>query len=186
METSNKRQTKPAKPKKCKVCKEPFTPLRPLARVCSPDCALKMLRQADEKIERADLKARKEAVKTRREWMAEAQSAVNAYVRERDKDLPCISCGRHHEGQYHAGHYLSRGAHPELALDPLNIYKQCQPCNTHLSGNQINFRKGLIERIGLAEVEWLEGPHEPSKPNIEKLKAIKENYRLMLKELKHD
>lgn len=174
------------KPKKCKSCKEHFTPVRPLQSVCSPDCALVLLRKADEKIERADIKARKEKLKTRRDWMNEAQAAVNAYVRERDKDLPCISCGRFHQGQYHAGHYLSRGAHPELALEPLNIHKQCQPCNTHLSGNQINFRKGLIERIGLAEVEWLEGPHEPAKPSIEKLKAIRNNYRLMLKELKND
>lgn len=118
--------------------------------------------------------------------MKEAQAAVNAYVRERDRDLPCISCGRFHQGQWHAGHYLSRGAHPELALDERNLAKQCQPCNTHLSGNQLEYRKGLIARYGIDHVEWLEGPHEAKKYTIDDLKAIRDEYKQKLKAIKKD
>lgn len=158
----------------------------------TPECATKIARRKREekerqeaKIERKATKEAKDRLKSRADWMREAQAAVNAYVRERDKDLPCISCGRHHQGQYHAGHYLSRGAHPELALDPRNIYKQCAPCNNHLSGNQINFRKGLISRCGIELVEWLEGPHEPKHYTADQIKAIRDEYRKKLKELKN-
>jgi hypothetical protein len=179
------------KTKCCKVCKTEYQPRAYLQVVCGPQCAAKYAAELRRKAgiesakkERAELKAKKEKLKTRSDWARETQSAVNAYVRLRDAHLPCISCGRHHQGQYHAGHYLSRGAHPELAYEPMNMAKQCQPCNTHLSGNQINFRKGLIDRIGLDWVEWLEGPHEPKKWTVEELKAIRDKFRALTKQLR--
>lgn len=177
--------------RKCKVCGERYEPTRQMQVTCGIECALihgrrnqDKAREKQAKAERKQIKERKERIKSRADWMREAQSAVNAYVRERDRDMPCISCGRHHQGQYHAGHYLSRGAHPELALDTRNIYKQCSVCNNHLSGNQIEYRKGLIVRMGLALVEWLEGPHEPMHYSIDDLKAIRDKYRAKLKEIK--
>lgn len=175
----------------CRVCKCKFAPARSIQPTCdSFECKLTYATRHAEKIaairakeRRNDAKKEKESLKTRREWLNEAQAAVNAYVRMRDKDLPCISCGRFHQGQYHAGHYLSRGAHPELALNPINIAKQCAPCNTHLSGNQVRFRTGLIARIGIELVEWLEGPHEPKRYTIEDAKRIRDEFRSKLKEL---
>ena len=102
-------------------------------------------------------------------------TAVNAYVRTRDDKEPCISCGRYHEGQYHAGHYRSTGSSPALRFDLANIHKQCMPCNTHLHGNLIPYRVNLIQKIGLAEVERLEGPQEPKKYTIDELKDIISN-----------
>lgn len=177
--------------KKCKCgCGESFTPRNTLQIAATVDCAMKLARKQRESAERqvakvarkADREA-KEKLKTRSDWMKEAQTAVNAYVRERDKELPCISCGRFHEGQWHAGHYLSRGAHPELALEQRNIHRQCAPCNTHLSGNQVKFRLGLIARHGVELVDWLEGPHEPKRYTIDELKAIRDEYRTRLREL---
>jgi hypothetical protein len=180
---------KRVKPKKCKVCRAEFHPRATMQIVCGARCAAEYAKKQREKIgresakkERAEARAKKEKLKTRSDWAKEAQAAVNAFVRERDRDQPCISCGRMHHGQWHAGHYLSRGAHPELAYEPLNIHRQCAPCNTHLSGNQINFRKGLIGRIGIASVEWLEGPHEQTKHTIDDLKEIKAMY---MKKLRH-
>lgn len=101
----------------------------------------------------------------------------------RDADKPCISCGRHHTGQYHAGHYMSRGARPELAYEPLNCHKQCSPCNTHLSGNLALYRQSLVREIGLQQVEWLEGPHDPKHYTVDDLKAIKAKYTALAREL---
>jgi hypothetical protein len=123
-------------------------------------------------------------VKTRSEWLKEAQAAVNAYVRERDRDLPCVSCGRYHEGQYHAGHYRSVGSCPELRFDVRQIWKQCSACNNYLSGNLINYRAELLRRVGAEVLEWIEGPHEPKRYTIGDLKAIRDDYRQKLKALR--
>lgn len=144
--------------------------------------ARKLERQGRQK--RKEIREQKERLKTKAQHRKEAQCAVNAYRRELFKGEPCISCGRHHRGQYHAGHYMSRGAHPELALVEENIWKQCQPCNVHLSGNLLNFRAALIKRVGVEFVEWLEGPHEPVKHTVEDYKRIKAEYRKKLRELK--
>ena len=95
-----------------------------------------------------------------------------------------MSCGRHHDGQYHAGHWRSVGANPELRFEPLNVWKQCAPCNTHLSGNLVNYRTSLLQRIGAEKVAWLEGPHPVRKYTIEEIKGIKAEYRAKTRELK--
>lgn len=180
----------PLKLKRCRYCKAQFTPVRPMQSVCDWSCGhaliLKRKADADAKKVKAETRERKEKLKRRADWIREAQQSVNAWVRERDKDLPCISCGRHHQGQYHAGHYLSTGARPNLRFDPANIHKQCQPCNTHLSGNLLNYRIGLITKIGLQAVEALEADQEPRKHSIDELRAIRDLYRWKLKELKRD
>ena len=183
--------------RRCKVCRQPFEPRPPRALVCSEDCAgafavskrLKEERRAEkaaQALERKDTKARKERLKSRSELAREAQQAFNQWVRLRDADKPCISCGRHHEGQYHAGHYLSVGARPELRYEPLNVWKQCSPCNTHLSGNAVLFRQALVREIGLERVEWLEGPHPAKKYTADELRAIKTEYAAKARELKRE
>lgn len=170
--------------KKCKVCTELFTPRRAMQRVCSVECsqaeAVRVRQHAEKKADRA----KREKLKPRADWLKEAQTAFNAWVRLRDDALPCISCGRNHQGQWHAGHYLSTGARPELRFEPDNVHKQCQPCNTHLHGNLVLYRLALIEKISLDRVEWLEGPHEPQKWSIDDLKAIKAEYSRKARELK--
>lgn len=172
------------KQRRCKACKQPFTPSRPLQTVCSPLCAHAIVQINKAKVIRREVKDGRERLKTRAQWMREAQQAVNAYVRARDAALPCISCGRHHDGQWHAGHYLSTGARPELRFDLDNIHKQCAPCNTHLSGNLVLYRAALIVKVGMATVERLEGPQAPKHYSIDDLKAIRDKYRAMIKELK--
>lgn len=140
--------------------------------------------RAAAKVERAETRRRKDALKSKADWAREAQTAFNAWIRARDEGLPCISCGRHHQGQWHAGHYLSTGARPELRYTETNVHRQCAPCNTHLSGNAVLYRIGLIERIGLQAVEWLEGPHELPKWTAEDYRAIRDTYRAKLKEMR--
>lgn len=176
--------------KKCKACRKPFTPARPLQCACSPGCALELviLSRAKEELKEKKAERRKDAetrarLKSRKELEREAQAEVNKFIRARDAEKPCISCGRFHGGQWHAGHYLTTGARPELRFNELNIHKQCQPCNTHLHGNLVLYRVNLIERIGLDMVEWLEGPHEPLKLTREDLIELRNTYRRKAKEL---
>ena len=137
------------------------------------------------KADRAETRRRKEAIKTLADLKREAQTALNRWiVHVRDKDRPCISCGRFHQGAWHAGHYLSRGAAPQHALNPLNVWKQCAPCNTYLHGNLIPYRVRLIELIGIDAVESMESDNRPRKWTREELISIRETYRLKLKEMK--
>lgn len=167
--------------KACHVCEKKFSPINSMAKACSPRCALRLVK-AQKKAEKDATRAKRLALKPRSKWMAEAQQAFNAWIRQRDADLPCISCGREHDGQWHAGHYLTVGARPELRFDPRNVHKQCQPCNTHLHGNIVLYRLELIRRIGQEAVEFLEGPHEPAKFSIDELRCIRDGYRLMTKQ----
>lgn len=66
----------------------------------------------------------------------------------------------------------------------MNVHKQSAPCNNHLSGNQAEYRKRLIKKIGEAEVLRLESDHEPKHYTIDDLKEIKAKYTAMAKELK--
>ena len=176
--------------KTCRVCRQPFEPRQPMQAVCGVACAKELAasirgkaeKQAAIKQRKAD-RERKDKLKSRADLAREAQAVFNQWVRLRDADKPCISCGRHHEGQYHAGHYLSVGARPELRYEPLNVWKQCSPCNTHLSGNAVLFRQALVREIGLDRVEWLEGPHQAKKYTADELRAIRDLYRAKLREL---
>ena len=165
----------------CAVCQKDFTPARMGQKVCGYRCSAKIGPLA-RKVERAATRVAWDRLKTRSAWAKEAQTAFNAYIRGRDSALPCISCGRHHTGQIHAGHYLSTGARPELRFNEDNCHAQCQPCNTHLHGNLVLYRVELIRRIGLEAVERLEGPHPAAKLTTADLRAIRDKYRSKLKE----
>ena len=178
---------------KCKQCKEPFTKIRPMQSTCSIPCALGLVEAkkakaqakaaAEERRLTAEARVR---LKTRSELANEAQAAVNAYVRLRDAGLPCVSCLRHHQGQYHAGHYMSRGARPDLRFDLDNIHKQCAPCNEHLSGNIALYRIELVKRIGQAGVDRLEGPAQQEKMTRDQLIELKAKFRAMARELEKE
>ncbi|EGB7356638.1 recombination protein NinG [Escherichia coli] len=188
--------------RKCKVCGEWFHPAYDNVRWCSPEhgtiLAIELRTREKVKALARKIKAQKEAEKAARRRQAErrkavrplswfirqAQQAFNAFIRYRDRDLPCISCGRHHEGQYHAGHFRTTGAHPELRFDEDNCHKQCAPCNNHLSGNLTAYRPALIARIGQSRFDALMGPHEIPKWTRDDYIRIRDEYRRKLRELK--
>ena len=169
--------------KKCKTCRTEFAPIKPMQSVCSPSCALSLATSKRAKAlkveqvkDKRETKQKLDKLKSKAQWAKEAQTEFNKFIRLRDADQPCISCGRHHTGQYHAGHFLSVGARPELRFTESNVHKQCAPCNTHLSGNAVLFRARLLERFGIELVEWLEGPHAPRRDTVDTLIALKREY----------
>lgn len=114
-----------------------------------------------------DKQARKEKLKTRSDRIREAQTAFNRYVRLRDVNKPCISCGSMPEqkvgGTRDCGHYLSRGAHSQHRFRLDNVASQCVKCNRYLSGAPSHFRLGLIERWGEDRITVLECDRYPRK-----------------------
>lgn len=182
------------KPKRCPICRDTFTPARTLQKVCSPACAAK---DAERKRERAQARMAREATKTARqrlesmkgipELVREAQKAFNAFIRERDSGLSCISCGQISEqkrgGTMECGHYRSTGAAPQHRFNELNAHLQCSRCNRYMSGNVVEYRRNLVERIGLERVEALESDNKPHKWSRDELRAIRDDYRRKLREL---
>lgn len=188
------------KKRKCRNCKG-FYPVDsgivvPLGFFHSMDCATeyrftdaaksKVAREKKkaEKEFRAETKHRKDGLKPLYHWLKLTQVSVNAYILVRDKDKPCVSCGAYDVEEFHAGHYLSVGGHPSLRFETLNLAKQCSKCNTHLSGNQTNYRIELVNRIGEDKVLWLEGPHKAKHYTRDQLKEIRVEYNRKTRELK--
>lgn len=87
--------------------------------------------------------------------LKEAQKVFNAWVRRRDQDFLCISCGKHHD-KYDAGHYVPQGSSSFLRFHPDNVSKEGSSCNAFDKFHLVGYRKRLIEKIGLEKVEWLE------------------------------
>lgn len=202
---------KEVKQKTCKSCGTKFRPSLSTQKACSVACALALAPQGRETArkaiadrERREIQVRKEKLKTRSDYVQEAEKAVRDYRRTYELSIGsgCISCGKTQEeiqaaqgwktgGAFDAGHFLGKGARPELRMEPMNIWLQCKGCNAGSSkyarkGETVaqGFRTGLIDRIGLEAVEALEADHAPRKHTIEDLKAIKAEYRAKTKQLK--
>ncbi|WP_409072269.1 recombination protein NinG, partial [Klebsiella quasipneumoniae] len=124
---------------------------------------------------------KRESFKTKAQWDKEAQSAFNRYIRIRDEGKPCVSCGSPLIGKSNyltgsaidASHYRSRGAASHLKFNVFNVHSACTRCNRQLSGNAVEYRIHLIERIGLDRVERLEADNEPRRFDIPYLQRIK-------------
>ncbi len=181
--------------KSCNVCNKAFVVKRMGHVVCSPKCAIKSAEEKGPKLGPVfnpnekqlklpfmdAVKKTRTIKKTKTEkpksfYVNKFQSLFNKYIRTRDKDDPCISCGKHRT-TYHAGHYLSVGGHTELRFNEDNVHKQCVYCNVFLSGNLLNYRNGLINKIGLERVLILESKHEPNKLTIPDIKELILNYK---------
>jgi hypothetical protein len=176
------------KEKTCAQCGTQFRPFSSTSRVCSPICASKWVR-ASNRLEREQFKARKEAVATIKQLIAKTQTAFNAYIRARDAGKNCICCGQPFEpmkpgGSVDAGHWRSRGAAPQLRFDEANVHAQRKNCNRPGGAKAGPFRAGMIERVGIAEVERLEADNTVRKWTRTELIAIRAQYVEKLKELK--
>lgn len=135
-------------------------------------------KQFAKKAIRKDIKERKEKLKTRSDYMKEAQIAFNAYIRVRDRGRACVSCGAiqgdiKHGGSFDAGHYRSVGSAPHMRFNVFNCHSQCKKCNNHLSGNAIVYRNALCKRFGSEFVERLDNNNEIRRFDIPYLKRIK-------------
>jgi hypothetical protein len=167
-----------------------------MAVCCSPICALtyaRSVRGKEEKVrqvkEKRETKTKLDALKKIPELVEEAQKAFNLFIRTRDADKPCICCGKplgdgDVGGRFDCGHYRSRGSASHLRFNEDNAHGQRKYCNRHGAGRAVDFRIGLIARIGLDRVEALEADNTPHKWTREELITIKAEYTAKAKALK--
>lgn len=181
--------------KACRVCRNCFEPRNSMQSVCSPRCAVKLatslqkLRKAEKSVQAKVDRAKREALKTIPDLIREAQVAFNAYIRARDAGKPCICCGRPLDDSggvrgsgYDAGHYRSTGSAPHLRFNENNVHAQRKQCNRFGAGRAVDYRIGLIQRIGAAAVEALESDNRVHKWTREELVQIRATYVRKLKE----
>jgi len=185
------------KPKACRVCRAKFTPARPMQTTCSVPCAIEWGSRQLAKKQAKEARQAKAADRTKREGMKglpelkkEAQHAFNAFIRARDRKAghSCICCGKPLRwgvfgGAVDAGHYRSTGSADNLRFNEDNAHAQDAQCNRHGAGRAVDYRLGLIARIGLERVEALEAANQPAKWQRDQLRAIRDTYRAKTNQL---
>lgn len=173
--------------KKCKVCKSEFRPFNSLQKVCSTKCAVILSKELKSKKARVEKRKALEALKTHKDWLKDLQKVFNSYIRKRDKNKGCISCGCSLIGRkFDAGHYRSVGSSPHLRFNENNVHGQCVPCNRNQHGNIVEYRKGLIKRIGLDELLKIEYNHTTEKLSIPEIKEKITEYKEKVRQLKKE
>lgn len=204
---------KPPKQKRCKnpACRQPFPPANSLQTVCGYKCGLALAaiqrKKREAQLAREDrqkTRERKEALKTRGDYVQEAEKAVRDYRRLYELSIGsgCISCGKTQEevqaaqgwksgGAWDGGHWMGKGARPELRLIPENLWLQCKSCNAGSSkyarkGETVKewFEAGVIARIGREAAEALKNDNRPRHYTVDQLKEITREYRAKTRELK--
>lgn len=187
---------KPAR-RKCKVCGEKFTPQYDNIRWCCPAHgaiyalelrAKQKVKEAARRIkeQRRSHAERRRAVKPLSHWMQMTQRAVNDWRRTMllAAGYGCVSCGTKVAFAWHAGHYRTTAAAPQLRFNPDNIWLQCSACNVHKSGNIEAYRAALVELIGEEKVQALESNNETHRYTREELDGIRADARAKLRAIK--
>ncbi len=151
----------------CKICKNKFIPkYSSLEPTCGEtDCKVKWAMQVVEKQKEKQAKEKKQAwskeklemkdkLKTLSEHKNDLQTEINAIVREIDKGHGCIATGSH-QGQQHAGHYISVGANSTLRFHLENIWLQSMHSNSWKGGDTIRYQEGIVALYGKDYLEYL-------------------------------
>jgi hypothetical protein len=169
---------------RCKNCREKFEPIRFNHKYCLKDECIKAFVEEVKTRQWKETKTRmKQDLKTLQDWLKEAQTIFNKYVRLRDTGLPCISCNLPPKKK-NAGHYYSSGGHSNIRFDEDNVHLQCEACNTFLSGNLLNYQIGIQKKIGAQKLlELQERAHVTKKWTIDELKEIIQTYKKKVNEL---
>lgn len=97
-------------------------------------------------------------------WLkTKATNEFNRFIRERDTDDTgfgrCISSRQPLQipsSNAHAGHFYSGGKYPELKFNEDNVHLQGKSDNYFNGGNLLEYRKNLINKIGIERVEKLD------------------------------
>lgn len=184
---------------KCKVCRDPFVKRSMTHKLCGKEeCAIAWgLKEREKRLakvakeDRKNASERRQKLKTRSDYIKDCQIAFNAYIRARDRNKLCISCGvplaqEAVGGGFDCGHYRSVGSAPQLRFHLDNAHGQCKKCNRYGAGRAVDYRIGLVSRIGSAKVESLEADQSSPKWTIPELVEMKKEFMRMRKEIENE
>lgn len=153
-----------------------------MQNVCGLQCALERSRAKGLESRKREgqrlQRSRKEAAKTITDYHKTAQQQYNRWVKYRDWEKPCISCGQPHDiGARHCSHYRSRAAASSLRYHWANTNMSCAQCNSYKSGNVVPYRVSLVRKYGEDIVQRLENNNGTRKWTKEELQRIAKVYR---------
>lgn len=179
--------------KKCRNCGEKFRPrFSTLEVACSIKCAVVLGKAKEEKKKKAAWKEEKQQLKEKLKTLTnledDAKKSFQKWVRERDKNKPCVSCGTRTSDIWDGGHFYKAEIYSGLIFDERNCHKQCRKCNRFLGGNENNYRLRLIEKFGEAFVLQLDADAIKLKQyrfERSELKNLKRMYDKKYRELKN-
>ena len=77
---------------------------------------------------------------------AKLQLVFNEFIRLRDKDKPCISCGK--PGYLQAGHFYSVRMYDGLRFNEDNCHGECPRCNGFYDMHLLSYAANIKDRIG--------------------------------------
>lgn len=147
---------------KCKICGEKFQMFNSLRPYCNYICGAKYglvlianKLKKENKEERKETKILKAGLLTHKDWIKMFQTVFNTYIRERDKDLPCISCDTpmaNRKGD--ASHYYPT-TYQFLRFNEDNVHLGCVTCNQYKHGNLQEYLPRIEKKIGVDRLQWL-------------------------------
>jgi hypothetical protein len=175
---------KEIKQKLCKDCKQEFKQYNTIQVRCV-DCAIKKGNLTTVKPNYAKIKREKlDSLDTKKQTYVKKVNAIKLifqkWIRERDKNEPCISCGSLTSIIWHAGHFYKAENYSGLIFDEHNCRKQCKKCNVFLDGNQLEYYNRLKEKFGTDYMEQLRLDAYLTKVKTyseEELEDIKQKYK---------
>ena len=142
------------------------------------------VKKLTEKENKKKLKEERESLKSIARLIQESRVPFQKWIRLRDANEPCISCGTVTAKIWHAGHYKKAELFTGLIFNETNVNKQCERCNTFLGGNDSDYRVGLEKKYGEKIVKQLEESADflrQYKFTREELKEIKSKYQKKLR-----
>jgi hypothetical protein len=171
------------KTRKCKYCRQPFEPSVFLQKNCfDPNCVTEWINDVKQKNWQKKKAKLKLDLMTVQDYIKIAQQVFNKYIRLRDAGNLCISCQKKPLKE-NAGHFYNANNHWNVRFNERNVHLQCEHCNTYLSGNLIEYRKQLINKIGIEQLTLLElEANKTRKFTIDELKQIINKYKLKIKQ----
>ena len=177
--------------KKCKICKLEFEPRNRFQLVCGYKCANEYaklhLKKESDKLQKKQDKQLKDKLKTYSQRVQEARRIFQQWIRLRDINEPCISCGAVISELWDAGHFKKAEVFSGLIFHEHNCHKQCRKCNRYLNGNELLYRQNLVRKyceLFVEDLERIANETRKYKWSNEELETIKSKYKQLIKNQK--
>lgn len=144
-------------------------------------------KQKAEKEQRKRTKEERESMKSISRLIQEAREPFQKWIRFRDANEPCISCGTTKAEIWDGSHFFKAEIYTGLIFNEVNVNKSCERCNRFLGGNESGYRLGLVKKYGekvVKELEEASNHLREYKFSREELKQIKQKYQRLLRDIK--